>query len=108
MIAAAFPMSDQAPLLLIWVVAAVSAPVAVALWLFGAAVKPPVVHLGVAALTVVKSLLIAFAATPEGEIVTAFGYLWVAVYAAHFFGRREAWRHTALITVGFGVAVLAQ
>ena len=52
-----------------------------------------------------RALLIAFAVTPQGELVTAFGYLWVAVYAAHFFGRREAWRHTALITVGFGVAV---
>jgi diguanylate cyclase (GGDEF)-like protein len=105
MIAAAFPMSDQAPLLLIWVVAAVSALVAAALWLFGAAVTRPVVHLGVAASIGIKSLLIAFAATPQGEIVTAFGYLWVAVYAAHFFGRRAAWRHTALITVGFGVAL---
>ena len=105
MIAAAFPMSDQAPLPLIWVVAAVSALMAAALWLFGAAVTRPVVHLGVAVSIGIKSLLIAYAATPQGEIVTAFGYLWVAVYAAHFFGRREAWRHTALITVGFGVAV---
>ncbi len=104
-IAAAFPLSDQAPLPLFWVVAAVSAVVAAALWLFGAAAKRPVLHLGVAGCTVLKSLLIAFAVTPQGELVTAFGYLWVAVYAAHFFGRREAWRHTALITVGFGVAV---
>jgi diguanylate cyclase (GGDEF)-like protein len=105
MFAAAFPMSDQAPLMLLWVVAAVSAVVGAALWLFGGAVPRPVVHLGVAASTVIKSLLIAFAATPQGELVTAFGYLWVAVYAAHFFGRREAWRHAMLITVGFGVAL---
>ena len=104
-IAAVFPMSGEAPLLLIWVVAAVSALVAAALWLFGAALTRPFVHLGVAASTGIKSLLIAFAATPQGEIVTAFGFLWVAVYAAHFFGRRDAWRHTALITVGFGVAL---
>jgi diguanylate cyclase (GGDEF)-like protein len=103
--AAAFPMSHHAPLLLPWVVAAVDALAAAALWLSGASVARPVVHLGVAASTVIKSVLIAFVATPQGEIVAAFGYLWVGVYAAHFFSRREAWRHTALITVGFGIAL---
>jgi diguanylate cyclase (GGDEF)-like protein len=103
--AATFPVSDQSPLLLFWGVAAVSAPVAAALWLFGASVPRPVVHLGVAGSTGIKTLLIAFAVTPQGEMVTAFGYLWVAVYVAHFFSRREAWRHTMLITVGFGAAL---
>ena len=60
-----------------------------------------------AAATVSKSLLIAFAATPQGEIVAAFGYLWIAVYVAHFLGRREAWPHAALIRVGLRVAVAA-
>ncbi len=105
MFAAAFPMSHEAPTLLPWAVAAVDALAAAALWLFGASVTRPVVHLGVATSTLIKSALIAFVATPQGEIVAAFGYLWVGVYAAHFFPRREAWRHTALITVGFGVAL---
>jgi diguanylate cyclase (GGDEF)-like protein len=103
--AAAFPMSHEAPMLLPWVVAAVDALAAAALWLLGSSVTRPVVHLGVATSTLIKSVLIASVATPQGEIVAAFGYLWVGVYAAHFFTRREAWRHTALITVGFGIAL---
>ena len=106
-IAAAFPMSDQTPVTLLWVVAVASALVSATLWLSGARITRPVVHLAVAAATATKTLLIAFAATPQGEIVAAFGYLWIAVYAAHFFSRREAWLHAALISVGFGVGLAA-
>ena len=80
-IGAAFPMSDQAPLRLIWVVGAASAVVGG---------RPLAVRRLVHATrharrrwlprTVSKTLLIAFAATPQGEIVAAFGYLWIAVY----------------------------
>ena len=80
-IGAAFPMSDQSP----------AGPDLGGrgwpvpwwrsrLWLSGASFTRPVVHLAVAAATASKTLLIAFAATPQGEIVVAFGYLWIAVY----------------------------
>ena len=106
-IGAAFPMSDQTPLRLIWAVAAASALVSAGLWLFGASLTRPAMHVAVAAATASKTLLIAFAATAQGEVVAAFGYLWIAVYVAHFFSRRAAWLHAALISVGFGVALLA-
>ena len=62
-IGAAFPMSDQTPLALIWGIGASSAVTAAALWLSGASCTRPVTHLAVAAATASKTLLIAFAAT---------------------------------------------
>ena len=86
-----FPMSDE-PRCAFLSGRAASALVAAALWL-SAPVHAARHALVVAAATVSKTLLIAFAATPQGEIVAAFGYLWIAVYVAHFFSRREAWLH---------------
>lgn len=104
LIAALFPMSDRAPVPLAWTVSALAALLAGTIWWFGSA-RPLHLNLAVAAAIGIKSLLIANAATPAGELVTAFAYLWVAVYAAHFLSRREAWLHAALISVGFGVGI---
>ena len=77
------------------------AVVAVALWRLTGPVGRVALHAGVAVGIALDSLLVARASTPQGEVVDAFAYLWIAVYAAHFFGRRAAWVHTGLITVGF-------
>ena len=88
--------------------AVLSAVPALLLWRTGArrAVPPLVLH-GLLGLAIaVNSVLIGVIGTPQGEIVNAFALLWVAVYAALFFPRRAACRHTALLSVGFAAAVV--
>ncbi len=51
-------------------------------------------------------MIVATAATPQGATLTAFAYLLVAVYTAHFFSRREAWLHAGLVSLAYGIAVV--
>ena len=100
------PFSPDAPVTLSYVCSGVAAVIAVLVWAFGdrvgRVVHSTAVMLGIAMI----SVIIANVATPEGASVTAFAYLWVAVYAGHFFSRRQAWAHAALISVSYGVALL--
>jgi len=104
LLAAVFPMSGRAPVGLIYLMSAVGAVVALGVWTLGTR-SGRVMHLAVALKIALVSLLVAQSATPQGAVVTAFAYLWVAVYAAHFLERRAAWLYSGLITVGYAVAM---
>ena len=45
-------------------------------------------------------------ATHGGMMITAFGYPWIAIYAAHFFPRRGVIVQGVLISVGFSAGLL--
>ena len=100
------PFSPEAPVSLSYACSAVAAVVALLVWLFGdrfgQALLTAAVMLGVG----VISVIIANVATPEGAAVSAFAYLWVAVYTAHFFSRRQAWAQAGLISVCYAIALL--
>ena len=106
LLGARFPLSPDTPVRLSYTCAALAATLAALLWLFGdrmgRLLLSGTVVLGVLGI----SAIVATAATPQGATLTAFAYLLVAVYTAHFFSRREAWLHAALVSVAYGVAVL--
>jgi diguanylate cyclase (GGDEF)-like protein len=100
------PFSPDAPVPLSYACCVLAVIVAVLVWLFGDRLGWLVHNAAVLLGITLISVLIANVATAEGASVTAFAYLWVAVYAGHFFSRRQAWAHAALISVGYAVALL--
>ena len=100
------PFSPEAPVTLSFACSALAAVVALLLWVFGdcfgRSLLTAAVMLGVGMI----SVIIANVATPEGAAVTAFAYLWVAVYSAHFFSRRQAWAQAGLISLCYAIALL--
>jgi diguanylate cyclase (GGDEF)-like protein len=106
LLAARFPMSPAAPVQLDLTVAALALLAASVVWFAAAHLGRPLLY-GVLMLgLVLTSLLVANAATTQGVTVTAFAYVWQSIHVAHFFSRREAWLHTALVAVGYGAALL--
>ncbi len=101
------PFSAEAPVTLSYACTVLAVIVAALVWLLGDRLGWLVHNAAVVLGITVISVLIANVATSEGASVTAFAYLWVAVYAGHFFTRRQAWAHAALISVGYAVALLA-
>jgi GGDEF domain-containing protein len=106
LIAALFPASEQAPLDLFRLVAALAFIASVLLWWLGDRVRDWLLHTIVAGGTVAISLLIAEAATGVSTVVTATDYIWMGVYVSFFFSRGAARAHLALIAIAFGVALL--
>ena len=106
LLGAVSPFSPAAPVRLSYACSVAAGVVALVLWLAGDRLgrrpRAAAVTLGVG----IISLIIANVATTEGATITAFAYLWVAIYAAHFFPRPEALAQAALISVGFAAALL--
>jgi diguanylate cyclase (GGDEF)-like protein len=106
LLAALVPMSDNAPSALPFVFSASSAVLSIAVWVAGSRGRRVLLHLAAALWIAMVSLLVAQAATPQGAVVIGYAYLWVAVYAGHFFQRAAAWVQAALITAGYAVGML--
>lgn len=106
LLGATFPLSPDSPVKLGYTCAAIAAALAALLWLFGDAVGRVVLNGAVVLGVLLASVIVASAATAQGATLTAFAYLLVAVYTAHFFSRREAWLHAGLVSVAYGIAVL--
>ena len=101
----AFPFSVHEPAVLDAVTGGLSCLIAAGLWLWGS-------RLAYAAFTylmgfgsLMVSAIVADAYTGVGMMLTAFSYLWIAVYSAHFFSRRAIYLQSLLITLGFACAV---
>ena len=99
------PFSPEAPVTLSYAFSGMAAIVALLLWLFGDRFGRPLLTAGLVLGVLVVSVVIANVATAQGAAVTAFAYLWAAVYAAHFFSRRQAWVHAGLISIGYATAL---
>jgi diguanylate cyclase (GGDEF)-like protein len=106
LLGARFPLSPDTPVELGYTCAAIAAGLAAVLWLFGDAVGRALLNGAVIVGVLVTSVIVASAATPQGATLTAFAYLLVAVYTAHFFSRREAWLHAGLVSVAYAIAVV--
>ena len=101
------PFSPDAPVALSYACSAVAAVVAAGLWLLGGrAGRHLLVGLAVLAVGLISGI-VATAATTAGATLTAYAYLWVAIYAAHFFPRRVAVWMAGFVSVAYGVALLA-
>ena len=106
LLGARFPLSPDTPVPLSYTCAAIAAVLAVLLWFVGDSLGRIALS-GALVLGVLGiSVIVATAATAQGATLTAFAYLLVAVYTAHFFSRREARLHAALVSVAYAIAVL--
>jgi len=101
-----FPISSTEPVGLVAGAGALAVVGAGLVWM--AARRIPVLgfELLAACGTLVSSGLVANASTHGGMMIAAFSYPWIAIYSAHFFQRRVVVAQGALITIGFGVALL--
>ena len=106
LLGARFPLSPDTFVPLTYTCAAVTAAFAALLWLFGDGVGRVLLNGAVIVGVLLTSVIVATAATAQGATLTAFAYLLVAVYTAHFFSRREAWLHAGLVSVAYAVAVV--
>jgi diguanylate cyclase (GGDEF)-like protein len=102
----AFPISASEPIGLVAGAGVVAFVVAFGVWLSASRISLLGFELLAAAGSLVTSTLIAHAATHGGMMLAAFAYPWIAIYSAHFFPRRAVTVQGALISVGFGLALL--
>jgi diguanylate cyclase (GGDEF)-like protein len=103
---AAFPMAQDAPRGVLVVLGLVSLTVTLTLVLTGAKVSPAHLHITVALVTTLISIMVAVAATEQGLMLSALGYTWIAVYVAFFFRPTAARRYAALMIAALGLSLL--
>jgi diguanylate cyclase (GGDEF)-like protein len=103
----AFPISATEPTSLIAGVGVMGLVAGFVVWLLARRITLLGFELlaGLGALS--TSDLIAHATTHGGMMLAAFAYPWIAIYAAHFFPRRAVNAIGLLISVAFGVALMA-
>jgi diguanylate cyclase (GGDEF)-like protein len=102
----AYPISAQEPVTLVALTGVVAIVAGCVVWLFGSRLPLLGFELAAAGGSLTTSWIVTHAATPGGIMVAAFAYPWIAIYAAHFFGRRALIAQGLLISVGFGVGLL--
>ncbi len=107
LLAAAYPVSASEPVTMVGVAGATAIVCAAVIWLAGSRIPLLGFELIAGAGAVVASCLVARSATHGGMMITAFGYPWIAIYAAHFFPRRGVIVQGVLMSVGFSVGLLA-
>src|SRR5580693_1417233 len=102
----AFPISSSQPSGLIAAAGTLAFVSALGVWLLARRIPTVGFELLAAGGSVVTSFLVAHANTHGGMMIVAFSYPWIAIYSAHFFPRRVVIAQGALISIGFGVALL--
>jgi diguanylate cyclase (GGDEF)-like protein len=104
---AAFPLAADAPRGLMVCLGLVAVTMATALVLAGRAVSPVQLHVTIVLHTTLIGVMVAVAATQEGLMMSALGYIWTAVYVAFFFRPRVAQRYAALMIAALGLSLLS-
>jgi diguanylate cyclase (GGDEF)-like protein len=102
-----FPVSRVEPIALVGGAGGLAVLGACSVWLFARRIPMVGFELFAACGSLVTSGMVAHAATHGGMMITAFSYPWIAIYSAHFFPRRAVIAQGILISVGFGVGLLA-
>ncbi len=102
-----FPISPTEPVGLIGAAGVLAVLGASGVWLFARRIPTVGFELLAACGSLVTSGVVAHAATHGGMMIAAFSYPWIAIYSAHFFSRRVVIAQGCLISVAFGVALLA-
>jgi diguanylate cyclase (GGDEF)-like protein len=105
--AAAFPLVPDRPVGLLLATAVVGVLACLALLAAGPRVTTLMLDGTVGLLIVVASILVGATSTTAGALLTAYAYVWITVYSGLMLSRTATRVHCVLITVGFGVALLA-
>ena len=103
---AAFPLTADAPWVLMVVLGVAALVLSTALLLAAAAVSPVQLHVAVLVYTTLISVMVAVAATERGLMLSALGYIWSAVYVAFFFSPSVSRRYAAVMAAALGVGLL--
>ena len=104
---AVFPMAEDADRGAVLGLGLAAVAMAAGLTLGGARCSPLPLHISVVLLTVLHSTMVAVAATERGLMLSALGYIWMALYVAYFFRARAARRYATLMVIALGLALLA-
>ena len=99
------PFSRTAPTHVTAVLGCVALGLAGALWSARRRVSALALHGVVAVGWLAVTASVALSTTPSGTVVTAFGYVWVAMHTAWFHPTRAATAHLAAMAAGLAVAL---
>ena len=99
------PFSPTAPTRVSAVLAAVAAALGAVLWSSRRRLAHGVVHAVIALVVVLVSGCVAQSTTPAGAAVTAFGFVWIAIFVAWFHPGLATRLHTAAIGIGLLVGL---
>ncbi len=106
LLAAVYPLSPSEPAAMVGAIGAIGVLCAGVIWLVGWRIPLLGFELIAAAGSILASWMVAHAATHGGMMVAAFAYPWIAIYSAHFFGRRGVIVQGVLMSVGFSVGLV--
>jgi diguanylate cyclase (GGDEF)-like protein len=104
---AAFPVAPGRPVGLLIALTVVGIVLAAALFAAGPRVNHTGLSLTVAAVIVMTSILVGGSSTTGGAMLAGYAYVWITVYSGLFLSRKATRLHAALITLGFGIGLLA-
>jgi diguanylate cyclase (GGDEF)-like protein len=102
-----FPISPLEPVHLDLAIGVIACAMAVGLWTLGRHLPAAAFAWTMALGSLAVSAIVANARTSGGAMLAAYAYPWIAVYTAHFCSRRAVIAQSLLISVGFGVGLIA-
>ena len=105
LVAATFPISAEAPVVLARVVGCVCLVGAVVILRFGRRMTSRAFQAVAIAGTIGNSVLVSACTTDYGAALNSFAYLWIGIYVGQFFEQRAVRVQCAVIVVASGVAL---
>jgi diguanylate cyclase (GGDEF)-like protein len=104
---AVFPLAPGRPVGLLIALTVTGVVLSVVLAVAGPRVTPAMLVGTVVVVIVMTSVLVGASSTTGGAMLAGYAYVWITVYSGLFLPRRAMQLHAALVTVGFGIALLA-
>jgi diguanylate cyclase (GGDEF)-like protein len=104
---AAFPVAPGRPVTLRLGLTGIGVALALGLFVAGSRATHDVLSAVVAAVIVITSVLVGASSTTGGAMLAGYAYVWITVYSGLFLSYNATRMHAALITVGFGIGLLA-
>ncbi len=101
-----FPLDAHQPTGILKTAGAVGLIAACAIWVFGSQISTRGFELITALGVLTATTLVSHAQTTGGMMVAATAYLWIAIYAAHFFRRRVVNALALLVSVAFAFGLV--
>ncbi len=103
----AFPWAPDAPRAVLASTGVAGLAIAATLAYAGGWITPVRLHVAIVLLTLLRSVLVATAASERGLMLAAVGYAWTAVYVAFFFSPRVARIYAACMIAALGLSLIA-
>jgi diguanylate cyclase (GGDEF)-like protein len=106
LVGVAFPLSPETPVELDAVLSVIALIIAAAAWIARDHTPDWAIKAGIAVAIVMIGVVISQSATPQGIMLIAFTYVWIAIFTAVFYSRRTVIAVASFVTVTFGVAIV--